>query len=317
MAIVQSNEITLEMKQYLGAHSGDLLTLAYQSMDVINDVTFYPDVKNKLILTTLEMDKIVKPFTPEFNPTPDAFRFKPRELDVKVGKAELTLIPEAYRQTYLAQFMTKGVSRTPADMPFEQYLWEAFFAEFGEELNDETAYHGVYNAAGATAIDVADGYGKILADLVTAEEVTPEVLGAITATDGHEQLLQLWRKKVVGKYRKKSWKWTMYMAHKTYEAYMDSLDALPGNVGRGDLTAQKFLRKSDNLCELKPVSWMGSSSRIMLTPFRNILCGGDAVTGDLAKANVQERMWGADIGIAAALGFNFRYAPLLFCNELA
>jgi len=315
--IVRSNEVTNEMRQYLGEHSSDLLMLAFQSMDIINDVTFLPDVKNKMILSHFEIDNIVKPFKAEFEAKPDAFRFKPRELDVKLGKAELTVIPEDYRQTYLASMMPKkGVAREPGDiMPFEQYIWEGIFSKFGEELNDSTSYFGDYNPAGNAAVDVADGYGKIIDDLVDDDLIVPQTLGTINNTNALDKFKLLWRN-VPNKYRTSRWKWQMYMSMSKYEAYEEYLESKNYNTGRGeDMLNPVYLRQSRGLCELKPVSWMGNSNRIILTPKLNMLMGADALTGDLAKANIIQQMWGFDIGVAAALGFQVRIPGLMYINE--
>ena len=82
-----TGEITAEMLEYGAKNSSDLLTLAYQAMTVWNDVTVLPDVKNTIKLSTLEVDNIVKPFSEDFSPAANKFRFIPRESGVKVGKA--------------------------------------------------------------------------------------------------------------------------------------------------------------------------------------------------------------------------------------
>ncbi len=90
------------------------------------------------------------------------------------------------------------------------------------------------------------------------------------------------------------------------------------NTGRGDDIPNKTsLRGSGTLLNMHPVSWMGGSSRIIITPKSNIVMGADAIEGDLAHANIVQQMWGFDMGIAAAMGFQFRYPGLIFCNELA
>lgn len=312
--MAQSNEITSEMLQYAQEVRNDLLMLAYQSMDVMNDVTFYPDVKNTIVLSTLEVDDIVKPFTSTFSPTNDAFRFVPNELTVKVAKADLLLDPEKYRQTYLAQFMGKGVSRTPDDLPFEKYVWESIFAKFGEQLNDETAWDGVYDAAGSDAVDVADGFGTQLESKLTATTVTPTVTGAITSSNAVAKF-KLLARTIPNKMRKKSWNWTLFCSNTDYEAYEDNLETLNVNTGRGDdMLAPMFVRGTRGMVTLKPVSWI-TDRRLLLTPKSNIIMGADAITGDMAKLNIVQDVWTAKVGIAAALGFGFRYDPLIICNE--
>ncbi len=312
---MSSLNITPALAQYPGENSHELLRLAYDAMDVANDVTVYPDVKNDLRLTTLAISKIVKPFSSTFSPSSDVINFIPRTISVKVGKADLEVAPEDYRNTYLAHFMQKGVTRTPEDLPFEQFLWEDVMRQFGEELNSETAYFGVYNAAGTNAIAVADGYGTILAQLILGGEVIPNMIGAINSTDGVEQIKELYRRIPV-KYRNAKTRLTAYMSHASYEAYEDSTEEKQYNSGTQDaMLKPKWARGADGILELKPVSWMGESERVIITPRANIVMAQDATTQDLAKMNVVQDVWTAKIGIAAALGFNFHYAPLIWCNE--
>lgn len=313
--MASSNAITSSLQNYLGENSADLLRIAYNSMDVWNDVTVLPDVKNKLRLTTLLIDNIVKPFTSTFSASNDVIKFIPREIGVDVAKADLLLDPEAYRQTYLAQFQKKGVTRSPDDLPFEQYVWEQIFEKFGAELNDTTAYFGSRNASGTSAADVTDGYGKILAALITATKVTPKSIGALDPETAIEQLKELYRS-VPAPFQRPQTGLKAYMSKASYNAYEDNLENKGYNQGRGDdMLKPKWLRGAEGICELKPVTWMGSSERIIMTPQQNIILAADATDQDLAKANIVPDVWTAKVGIACALGFNFRYEGLIFCNE--
>jgi hypothetical protein len=306
------------MQQYLGKHKAGLFMLAYAAMTVFNDVTVYPDVKNKLIMSTLITKDFVKPFNTTFTGTADAFKFVPRELDVRVGKGELQIFPEKFRQTYLAYMQTPGVARTPQDLPFAGYIMEAMFKQFGQELNSQTVYNGVYDAAGNNAAAVADGYGTILAGLITDGDVSPTVLGAVDSTNALEQYKELWRGIPEKNRDHAGYTWTAFMSRSKYEAYTDNLDNLQINTGRGDdIPNTRFLRGSEQKLELRPVSWMSGSNRILITPKENIVMGTDQTTLDLATANIIQQMWGFDLGIAAALGFNFIHPELIYCNELA
>ena len=181
-----------------------------------------------------------------------------------------------------------------------------------------TAYHGVYDSTGTDATDVADGYGKILADLITASEVTPIAIGALDSVNAYDQLHTLWRS-IPEKYRTSSrMNWIAYMSEDSYNAYEDCLDSKNWNTGRGDeYVGPKTLRKSGGALKLCKASWMSTSDRVIMTPKSNILLAADATQQDLARMNIVQDVWFAKVGIAAALGFNFRYAPLIFCNEVA
>ena len=305
------------LKEQIGRDHGELTTLAYNSMSVKDDVTYLPDVKNEIRVTTLKINKIVKPFTTTFSATEGAVEFKPRTVGVKVGKAELSFAPEEYRQTYLGQYQTKGVARSPEDLPFYKYLAEGIFAQFGEEINDETAYFGNYNPAGTSAVHVANGYGKHIAGMITSGDIVPNAIGALNATSAQDQMTALWRS-IPEKFKKATLKMTAYMSVGSYEMIQDSLDKKGYNVGRGEeQLGKKTLRGTDNILEVKPVTWMAGSNRVFITPRANILMLADAIEQDLSDFNLVQNMWTCDIGLAAAVGFDFAYGGLIWSNEVA
>lgn len=324
MPTTTSTDIS-KIQQYLGENNEDLLRLAYGTMECWDQVTVLPDVKNKIRLTTLSVDKMVKPFVADFSPTANVIKFEPREIGVQTAKADLQLVPNDFRQTYLAQFIgSKGVGRTPQDLPFEKAIWEDVFSRFGEEVNDDTAYLGVHNASGTAAVDVADGWGTILAaNIYNASTnadgiITPITTGALTATTAYAQLKALARSIPV-KYRTPKWALKFYMSHATYESYLDNLDSLGVNSGRGNdpITGDNtiWLRGYKGIIELVPNTWMGDSGRIIATPKSNIILAADAVQQDLATMNFIPDVWSFKVGIACAIGFDFRYLPLIWCNE--
>ncbi len=311
-----SSNITAALLDYAPQNSSDLLSVMYQGMDVWNDVTVLPDVKNKIRLTTLLVDSILKPYTSTFTPSLQKINFKPRDIGVDVGKADLLLDPEEYRQTYLAEFTKKGVQRSPEDLPFEQYVWEAIFAKFGEDVNNVAAYFGVHNAGGSAPVDVCDGFGTKLAAMITASEVTPNSVGALVKTTAQDQLLTIWRS-IPEKFRVKKLQMTAYMSQDSYDAYEDGQDTKSYNNGLGEsFLGPKYLRHTSGMLELRPVSWMSGSDRVIITPKSNIIMAADATEMDLAKMNIVPDVWTAKVGIAAAFGFDFRYAGYIWCNEV-
>lgn len=316
-----SAEITPKLKEHIGEHSAELIQLAYQSMDIINDVNLQVNVKNERTLTTLNVKSGAKPFKSTFEGNDDVVEFIPRKISVKPGKYETEFAPEEYRDTYLAQFARPGIAREFEDLPFSEYIANDLAAKFGEEVNDETAYFGVYNASGTTAAAIATGYGKIIADAIAYsgsdvnEKITPLVTGAITADDALEQLQLLYRNIPI-KYRKPKYNLKAYMSVEAYEAYEDCLSNKGFNTGRGDdMLSPRYLRGTRGILELKPVSWMGNSGRIIMTPFANINMALDTTSEDMAKANIVQKMWTVEMGMAAAFGFDFAYLPLVWCNE--
>lgn len=302
---------------YAAKNSRSLIVQAFNEMDAIRDLTFLPDIKNTMRLTTLLIDNVVKPFTSTFEGSQDSIKFIPRDINVHAGKAEFTLDPESLRQDYLAEFMKPGIGRTPADYPFERYVFDQIVAMFGSALNDETVYFGELDSSGTTARDVTDGLKKHLEDMIAdlTDPIVPVNIGALDAATGYEQLRELYAT-IPTAWKKRRHNLTAYMSIPSYEAYQDSLDLLSTNTGRGEAGRDDLsLRGTNGILRICPATWMGDSERVFVTPKANAIIGGDSMSQDLGKINVVQNMWTADLGIAAALGTQFRHKGFIWCNE--
>src|SRR5690349_7987011 len=138
--------VLLTLAAYAGTYQKQLISTAINKMDIAQDVTLLPGIKSKHNFTKLKVGNIAKPFSSTHQPTANALQYTGRALEVQPGKADLLIETEKYRQTYLGESMKPGFNAV--DLPFEKYTWDAVIAEFSRELNDITAYFGVYNAAG-------------------------------------------------------------------------------------------------------------------------------------------------------------------------
>lgn len=319
MALVDSQKITAEIQQEIGRTSKELIQQIYTGMDAWTDASILPDVKNEMRLTEMFIADLVKPFKPEFDPTADALEFKPRTISVKTGKAELRFVPEEYRSTYLAQFMRPGMARSPEDMPFARYILDDIVRKVADELNNVTAYNGVYNAAGTSAVDVADGWGTKLAAMIAdaTNPLAPTVQGTYTAADGYTKALALARG-VPERFLTPNSGLVMFMSLKTYWAIQDQIATLNLTTGRGfNDETKKWLPTMEGIVEMRPVSWMNGSDRVFITPQRNIVIAADATQQDLASIHVIPEMWSAQLGIGFAIGFDFRTQGLIWLNDAA
>jgi len=310
-----SLKITGDLQTEIGTHSADLMRQVYSNFDAWNDATIIPGVKNEITLTKLFINNLIKPWSGTFTPTVDAVEFKPRKLSVKVGKAELKVIPEDYRSTYLAQFMKPGVARTPEDLPFARYILEDVFAKIGEELNTVTAYNGVYNGAGTAAVDVANGWKTELGTMITGAEVTPTVTGTLTSSDAFTKIKGM-LDAIPDKYKVPGLKLKIYLSRATYNKVLAEIRTFDIMFGKGfEGTRPTWFPDYENIVELKPVSWMSGSNRVIITPQDNLVILTDDTVVDLAKINVVQEMWGAQLGIAFAIGFNFA-SNMIWCNDV-
>jgi hypothetical protein len=126
-----------------GKYERQLFSTMINSMDIVKDITVMPNVKKKINLTKLKIKKGVRPYSGTHEPDTGDFIYTPRVLEVKVGKRDILIDPEDYRNTWMAEEAGAGSGASKKTIPFEQYVWAEVMKALGAELNDETAYFGL------------------------------------------------------------------------------------------------------------------------------------------------------------------------------
>lgn len=260
-------------------------------------------------LTKLKVLAGAKPFTDVFEAAGDALEYSGRDLVVRMGKRELLISPTKYRQSWMSEVMKPGVN--PEDIPFAEYVWNQVMLELAAEINDSTAYNGVYNAAGATAADIATGFAKLIADEITATNLVPVVTGAITNTNAVSKFEQMWKSLPVT-YRKAGA--NLYCSFNSYDKYQEDYREKYGKYMEVPDGGYGYIDGSSRKGVLKPVTWMNTSSRLITTPKENLLLGCDLLS-DLNKINTVPALWTMQVGIAFGIGFQIRDLEAIKVND--
>lgn len=197
----------------------------------------------------------------------DAGTFTDRTLTAYQAKYDQELDPEDFRNTYLA---------TLPEMPFEQYAVEHAGNRFLDALMRSTLYLGVRNGAGTAAADICDGWGTIIAAEITATNISPVVTGAITSANAVTKVEQVYDASDVTMKRMPA---KMYCSYSVFRNYMYHYRTLNGFGFKRDEKGKYMLDGTD--CELTPVAFMGTSSRLIMTLPGNLVFGTD--TGGLTS----------------------------------
>jgi len=92
-----------------------------------------------------------------------------RTAQVQVGMVPIRDEVERYRKTYLVTLQELNLNEK--QLPFAQWYLETITAA-GLQSMFIVPYQGVRNAAGTTALDICDGFFKIIADEKTANNIT-------------------------------------------------------------------------------------------------------------------------------------------------
>lgn len=146
---------------YAEMNQMQLIASLINGLDIANDVMVHPNVKNKIPMPKLRIGNGFRPYAVGEEYKGGDAVYTNRFLEVKVGKREFYLDPEAYRSTYLIWQTSPGADATRRSIPYEQFFWNEVVKSLVREINDEVAFHGFDGSATAdynagTAYNVGD-----------------------------------------------------------------------------------------------------------------------------------------------------------------
>lgn len=134
-----------------------LISSLMNGLDIANDVMVHPNVKNKIPMPKLSIGNGFRPYAVGMQYKGGDATYTNRFLEVKVGKREFMIDPEAYRSTYLIWQTSPGADATRREIPYEAYFWDQVIKNIAREINDEVAYFG-FDVADAIPYDAGDTY---------------------------------------------------------------------------------------------------------------------------------------------------------------
>jgi hypothetical protein len=177
----------------------------------------------------------------------------------------------------------------------------------GEDPTDTPAKWLKVNAEAVTP-----GLGYRLAALIAAGKVTPTATGALSATNALEKLREIWAD--VDEAQKNEGV-CAYMSRNNYENFVRDYETKVSKYTDADGAAIRVLPGTDGKCEIKPVSWMVGSGRVIMTPKENVYLGTDLLA-DLNEIEVvKSTLWVMKAGIKNVIGFQFRDPAAIYCND--
>lgn len=137
---------------YADEHKRDLISTLVNGLDIANDITVIPNVKNKIQLSKVAVGNGFRPYSATHEPKTGHIVFSDRQLEVLVGKVDLLIDSKAFQAKHLAWRTSPGnrASKTFNDMDFAPYVWDQVIKGLQREINDETAYYGFDSSATPT-----------------------------------------------------------------------------------------------------------------------------------------------------------------------
>lgn len=296
---------------YPGTFEKKLFSTLYNSLDLVSDCTLITGVKNKLNMTKLTVGAGVKPYSPTFAVADDDLVYTGRALEVNLAKRELLIEPLKYRTTWMSEVMRPGVN--PDDIPFAEYVWSEVMKNIAKEVNDGT-YLGVYNGAGTGVADIATGFGTLIADAITAADLTAVATGAITNINAVSKFEQMMKAMPVA-YRRAGF--NLYCSYDTADKYNEDYREKYKKYVEMNENGYFYIDNTQRKVQIVPATWMGASQRIIATPKENLLVGTDEVADWNQRITTAPDIWTLKAGIAFALGFQIRDFAAMKVNDQA
>ncbi len=148
------------ISRYANQYMQSLIATLVNGLDIANDITVMPGVKTSMKMPKLFVADGFRPYSGSTEFQTGDLQYTDRELKVDVGKRELLIDPEDYRQTYMATQLSIGSPATKPKqelIPFAQFLWDQVIKKVSAEINDRTAYFG-FDKADAVLWDIGTIY---------------------------------------------------------------------------------------------------------------------------------------------------------------
>lgn len=226
-------------------------------------IIVFKNVNTPIVLPRASATSGVRPYRSQ-DDTNAAVTVDDRMLTVYQSKWDYDIDIETKRNTYLAKW-------NPGMAQFAPWINQVVAEEYLASLNDNTTYLGVRNGAGTTAAAVADGWGTIIANEITATKITPVTTTAITtaALAGSEipkvtAATPIWMKE-------KGYR--VFCSYTVFKLYADYYASTYGFQFNPDATGRYRLNNVNAF--LQATSWMGTSQRLIATIDDNLAIGTD------------------------------------------
>jgi len=126
-------------------------------------------IQSSVDMLTFIEGNLAMPYDPTLSNWQKLGEIKKRTATVRVGMVPIKDEVERYRDTYLVTLQELNLNEK--QLPFAQWYLQTVTA-VGLQSLFALPYQGVYNSSGTTAVDICDGFFKIIADEKTAGNIS-------------------------------------------------------------------------------------------------------------------------------------------------
>lgn len=300
-----------KIQNYAVKNVNKIIGLTTLGLRAADDITVYQNIKEKTGLTTLKVGNLGQPYSLPFTPKANALSFGYRTIDPKMGKVDLEYDALSFYNTWLVQLTKPGVNES--DLPYEKFFWEQIALALASEINQQSVYAGVRNTSGTTTADIADGFGKVFTDAISAGEISNVVATGTIDSSNAVSKFGIMCKALTPALREMPM--NLYVPYNKYDAYCENYRDLHGNLPYNQ-QYEKFRVDGFSNVKIVPASWMNNVNRVILTKKENLIMGTDSLS-DLNKIETVKQVRVLQIAMHFTVGYNFADEDVLYINDQA
>ncbi len=259
-------------------------------LDAYGYLTKFPgNVRVSEDLVTSIDGTIMMPFDPALSVTNKKLAtLDKRQLVVRVGMGYIVDTKERYRDTYIAT--AEDLDENTKTLPFADWYILTYGGVARKDLS-LVVWQGVYNSVGTSPKDIADGFLKIIADDITATNISTANANLYTlggsATDYTSSTIgdELKNQFALLPQERQEAGVNIYIPYRYKQVYKEWFKSEYTNVPDGDVPTE-YLDGTDKKAKFVWTSDMGTTKRVVMCSKENLVYGVDKGSEDFGKINV-------------------------------
>jgi hypothetical protein len=270
-------ELNAAVGAYFRKHQAKIEAFLTQGFDTRQYLTVIPGIKDQYVAKNKHLESILQPYIRGFTPKADKLRIAAEITQVKRAKIDYEIDSDDIQEMEQSAMgiMLAGVGSDPTNLPggVANMIFNAILDKADEEMEMDLVWNGNFAAATyptpGNAIDINDGFDKVLDAAETSGKMIPFALGAYTDAEVLDYTEEFVKNLPIPVKRKNM---PIFMSVKNEELYWENRRTKFGTHNDHTNDAVLTVHKFKNI---KPVGLpsMGDSKRMFTTvPGNMIMC---------------------------------------------
>ncbi|RQO65088.1 hypothetical protein DBR40_24770 [Pedobacter sp. KBW01] len=314
-ALFMATPDTSALAAYAGKYERALFSAIRAKLTIFNDLKMIPGVTSAIRLTKLTVKDGTRGYREDFDSADDDLSYSGRDLAVSLLKRDFKINPLKYRTTWMSEVMKPGINID--DIPFSKFVNEQMAITIGAEI--QKGFYLAVKGDESTLAKCFDGPGTLITKAIADEVavagtgIVPVVTGALTDTNAVSKFeLMLTNTPTEFIQNGLEVKCSVDSARKFNKDFRERYSKYTEKDDMG----RTILEDTAGKVVIKPCTWMGTSSRLIVTPYENMLVGLDGI-GDTDKIHTDVELEIIKYRWLFNLGAQFRDIQAVRVNDQA